>query len=293
MKKLKECLNSLRKNNLRRCINIILLIQCFSICNAQDTIIGELVEHKVIEKETFYDIARDHDVGIDELTQANPGVDPWTPSEDLILIIPSMHILPSPPYKGVIINRAELRLYYFPVEGDIKSALTFPLGLGALEHSTPLGVGYITQKIRHPFWTPPTSIRKEDSTLPNFVIPGEDNPLGDYAIFLTWKEILIHGSNKPWGIGAYSSHGCIRMHEKDISSLFNKVKVGTQVRIIDEPIKWGWLKGNLYLEVSPSDLEVNKASLMANFMAESNNIDEALVDIALQERKSIPIKISK
>ncbi len=54
---------------------------------------------------------------------------------------------------------------------------------------------------------------------------------------VSWGIYGIHGTNKPWSIGQFASHGCIRMRNKDVEELFEWVPVGTSVKVIGKPIK--------------------------------------------------------
>lgn len=213
-------------------------------------IVGEIRTVTTRFEDTLSDIARANDLGYAEITAANPGVDPWLPGEGVEILLPTQYILPPGPRQGIVINLPELRLYYYP-EGAHR-VITHPLGIGREGWSTPTGETRITGKRQHPTWTPPESIRKEyeaeGTPLPQVIGPGPDNPLGDYALYLGMPGYLLHGTNKPYGVGMRVSHGCIRLYPEDIESLFPRVPVGTPVRIINEPYKLGWRDGQLYLE---------------------------------------------
>ena len=263
------------------------IVSCIS--NASD-IIGELTYYKVKDRETLYDIARKFDLGINEITAANPGVDTWIPRN--IITIPSMYILPSYYRQGIIINKAELRLYFF--SSNAKLVRTFPVSLGILGHETPMGITKIKYKQQNPHWKAPISMRLENPDLPSIIPPGPNNPLGQYVLFLEWPSILIHGTNKPWSIGAYNSYGCIRMYPEDIRLLFDEVKVGGIVSVIYEPIKLGLLAGDLYLEVHHSsnrlNLEYIKNKILKKYR--EKNINEEILKQVLKEARGIPVKIS-
>ncbi len=213
-------------------------------------VVGAVQTATVLPNETFDDIGQKFDIGIYELIEANPGIDPDNPSSGTVLIIPSQFILPSGPRKGIVINLAELRLYYFHKEQALVT--THPIGVGRRDWETPVGSGRIVEKTKEPSWRPPDSIRawydEHEMYLPEIVLPGPDNPLGKYAMRLSIPGYLIHGTNKPGGIGIRSSSGCIRMHPEDIESLFYKVSVGDTVRIIHKPYKIGRLHNKTYAE---------------------------------------------
>ena len=204
------------------------------------------------DRETLVDLAIQYDLGYNEITDANPGVDPWYPGKGTRVIIPTIWITPELKdlqADTIVINLAELRLYYFKILTTGKVAvLTFPIGIGSEGRDTPLGTYRIIQKIKDPVWVVPPSIRAEEPTLPEMVPPGPDNPLGRYALRLSNPSYLIHGTNKPLGIGRRVSHGCLRMYPEDIKTLYDLVRVGTEVKIIYEPIKLLFSSDGVYIE---------------------------------------------
>ncbi|MDB2414220.1 L,D-transpeptidase family protein [Rickettsiales bacterium] len=214
-----------------------------------EDVIGEVRHYTIGKDETLYSIARKFDLGIVEVMAANPGIDPWLPGQDTLLFLPLMHVLPDTERSGIVINLSGLRLFYFP---DDKTVMSFPIGIGKEGWRTPVGITKIALKRKDPTWIPPSSIRKKDPELPKFVPPGPDNPLGKYALNLGIPELAIHGTNKPYGIGSRSSHGCIRMYPEDIEVLFNNVSVGIKVTIIDSHYNLGWKNNILFLEVRPT-----------------------------------------
>lgn len=213
-------------------------------------IIGEVRQVQTRYEDTFSDLARNNGLGYTEMTESNPQVDPWLPGEGTTVTLPTRFILPSGPREGVVINLAELRLYYFPKgEGRV---VTYPLGIGREGWSTPTGLARVTRKQQGPTWYPPESIREEHAAngdpLPKVVKPGPDNPLGTHAIYLSMPGYLLHGTNKPYGVGMRVSHGCIRLYPEDIAALFKQIAPDTPVRIVNEPYKAGWENGQLFVE---------------------------------------------
>jgi len=213
-------------------------------------IIGELQSAIIQQDESLGDIGRRFNIGVYEMIEANPLVDPWVPEIGHEVIIPSQFILPPGPRTGIVMNLAEMRLYYY--WPDKKQVSTYPIGIGRREWPTPLGLTKITSKIKDPAWHPPQSIRAEHALkgdiLPLVIPAGPDNPLGQFAFRMGMASVLLHGTNKPGGVGLRSSHGCIRLLPADIAELFKNVAVGTPVRIIHTPYKLGWHEGHLYLE---------------------------------------------
>ena len=228
---------------------------------------GEVTQYKVKDKDTLYSIARESDVGIVELMSANPGIDPWVPKAGTVLTLPTAYVLPALPRKGIVIDLSELRLFYFP---DAQTVQTYPLGIGMDGWSTPTGITSIVLKREHPTWIAPDSILKANPNLPHMVPPGPDNPLGDYAMNLGWQGFRIHGTNKPYGIGRRSSHGCMRMYPEDIAELFPDVDVGTTVTVIDQPYKIGWSEDTLYLQTTPSAQQADQIALNKEDMTLTN-----------------------
>jgi len=217
-------------------------------------IVGNLQVTASRYEDTLADIARRYDLGYEEIVAANPGVDPWLPGKDTQVVLPTQFVLPGGAREGLVLNLASMRLFYYPKPEPDKPAqvITHPMGIGREGWETPQGNAYVTQKIANPAWTVPESVRREHAgqgdPLPPVVPPGPDNPLGDFAMRLSLPSYLIHGTNKPWGVGLRVSHGCVRLYPEDIARLFPEVPVGTPVRIINEPYLAGWRNGQLYLE---------------------------------------------
>jgi L,D-transpeptidase ErfK/SrfK len=223
-----------------------------------DSVVGHLQGAVATQEDTLLDIGRRYNVGYEELKLANPGVDPWIPGEGTLIVIPSRYVLPRAPQDGIVLNLAELRLYYYPdpVNARRRRVITHPVSIGQVGWSTPLGTTRIAAKVTNPAWYPPASIRAEAEAagepLPLVVPPGPDNPLGTHALAFAKKGYLIHGTNKPYGLGMRVSHGCVRMYPEDIISLYEAVPVDTPVHVVNQPVKTGWRDGVLYVEVHPT-----------------------------------------
>ena len=229
----------------------LLLVQAETRAGAsltlQDDMLGSVRAYTAEYDDTLLDLARDNGLGFVEIVAANQGVDPWLPGEGTVITLPTGHLLPDAPREGLVINLGEHRLYYFGPDG----VTTYAIGVGREGWDTPLGVTTITRKQKNPIWFPPASIRKEKPELPKVVRAGPDNPLGKHALYFDWPSYLVHGTNMPWGVGRRVSHGCIRLYPEGIEKLFSEIDVGTNVQVIDQPIKIGRFKGELYLEVYP------------------------------------------
>jgi L,D-transpeptidase ErfK/SrfK len=212
-----------------------------------NTVIGTPGDYIIQAKDTFLDVARDHDLGFNEMEVLYPDIDPWVPPRGMKVLIPSQWILPSVHKYGIIINIAEMRLYY--LMKSIQMARTFPIGIGDLGWFSPEGTFWISEKRNKPTWYIPESLQEKYGM--KQMPPGPDNPLGDYWLGLSISGYGIHGTNFPWAIGRLVTHGCIRLYPEDIEKLFNMVPVKTPVEIVYEPVKLGLKQGRLYAEVHP------------------------------------------
>ncbi len=229
----------------------------YELSDSGDTVIGETSIVKADERETLLDIARRYGFGYQDMKLVNPDVDTWLPGEGQEILLPAQFILPVAPKKGIVLNVPEMRLYfYLPKEtGKPQEVITYPLGVGRSGWNTPYINTNIIEKKTNPNWYPPESIRKEHEEagdpLPKIVKSGPDNPLGAYAMRLGQPDYLIHGTNKPYGIGMRVSHGCIRLYPEDIEALFSEVALKTAVNIINQPYKIGVKDSVIYLEAHP------------------------------------------
>ncbi|MEW6990887.1 L,D-transpeptidase family protein [Colwelliaceae bacterium 6441] len=215
----------------------------YQLPQTNSRLIGEEIKYQVEHGDFFQALAEYHNVGFLALMAANPDVDPFLPVKGTELVIPKQMLLPFAQHKGIVINLAELRLYYFPP--NEKLVYVFPVGIGRQGLSTPKVISYIGDKRKNPTWTPPQEMRdryfKEHGKALAKVVPaGPNNPFGKYALRLGRSEYLIHGTNKRMGIGMRASSGCIRMYADDIEWLYHNVAVNTQVRIVDQPIKMSY-----------------------------------------------------
>jgi len=226
----------------------------FEIDPKNDDVVGVLQKTVVGADDTFSDIARRFNVGYEEMVRANPGVDPWLPGAGREVVVPTRFILPNAPRQGIVINLAAMRIFYYePRKGDAPQVVhTHPIGVGRVGWATPEGTTKVVRKQKDPVWRPTPSILKEHAEngdpLPKVVPAGPDNPLGNRAMYLGWPTYLVHGTNKPYGVGIRSSHGCIRLYPEDIEQLFEKVSVGTPVRVVNQPFLFGWAEDKLYLQ---------------------------------------------
>lgn len=263
----------------------LMAAETFSLPPDDVDLVGQVRTIQALHEDTLLDIARRSHLGHDEIVIANPGADRWMPGEGTPITLPTRYILPDAERTGLVLNIPEMRLYYYPKakKNEPRVVKTYPVSVGRMDWSTPLGKAHIQAKQKDPAWRPPKSIRLEAAArgepLPEIVPPGPKNPLGRYALRLSVPGYLIHGTDKPWGIGMRVTHGCMRLYPEDSETVFNEVAVGTQVQLVNQPVKVGWLAGTLYMEVHPPLEEdiARKNSLM--------NIALDVLDQALQKRR--------
>ncbi|WP_084790084.1 L,D-transpeptidase family protein [Candidatus Sodalis sp. SoCistrobi] len=271
-------------------------------------LIGENTTHTVIQDGGSLEAIADHyKIGLLAMLEANPCTDPWLPRPGTVLTIPSQMLLPDTPRKGIVINLAEMRLYYYP-KGENR-VIVYPIGIGQLGRNTPTMVTSISQKIPNPTWTPTANIRKiylkeQGVTLPAVVPAGPKNPMGLYALRLAagTGTYLIHGTNANFGIGMRVSSGCIRLRPDDIAALFNSVPVGTRVQVVNEPVKAAVEPdGKRYVEVhqplsrtekdDPQTLPIRFDARTTRFVA-APATDRAMVKQAVARRSGMPVLVN-
>lgn len=128
----------------------------------------------------------------------------------------------------IVISTSQRRLYLMGWDGP---QVSYPVAVGKPGKQW-YGWARIDGKHVEPAWSPPAEVRRDNPRLPD-VIPGGSprNPMGKRALTLDRDEIAIHGTNRPGSIGTFASYGCIRMHNRDIIDLYERVRVGTPVLV--------------------------------------------------------------
>lgn len=251
----------------------------FNMPNPNDDLVGEVLIVKVQPKDSITTLRQRYEISLYEILEANRTVDFKHLKVGQIIIIPTQYILPE--YRrGIVINTAELRLYYFTPDG--RYVYTYPLGLGRMDWRTPTIITKVVKKEYKPTWHVPESVREymletHDKYLPDEVPPGPENPLGDYALYLAKNGYLIHGTNAPDTVGTFASSGCIRMQADGIETIYKQVEVGTPVYIIHHANKAGWFNHTLYLE-SHVPVEQDEEPNELNYKSVEQAIDEATDD---------------
>ncbi|MFZ2506903.1 MAG: L,D-transpeptidase family protein [Steroidobacteraceae bacterium] len=281
----------------------------FPLPAAGSDVIGEMRVATTDQHDTLLDVARANGLGYEEITNANPGVDAWLPGAGTSILLPTRRLLPQAPRAGIVINLPEHRLYWFPpaAAGEQRVVWTFPVSIGKMDWHTPLGSTRVVSKVRNPTWTPPASVREEHARrgdlLPAVVPAGPDNPLGQFALRLgvPGGAYLIHGTNRPAGVGMQVTHGCMRLYPEDIERLFEMVPVNTPVLIVNQPYKWGWHDGELLIEIHPplqeDTIEPPSLTDLTRLIVEATRSQPLAIDWASAEKtwrasRGVPAAVS-
>jgi L,D-transpeptidase ErfK/SrfK len=265
------------------------------------TIVGHLQSHRIQQKETLLDVARDAGLGFHALKDANPDVDEWIPPAGAEVVVPTRWILPQSRYRGLVVNIPEMRLYMFPqrtVPGTTVTVRTWAIGIGTDEAPSPVGAFAIIAKDRHPTWVVPDSIFRKMDAPRHVVPPGPENPLGAYRIRLSKGLYSIHGTDVPWSIGRLTTHGCIRLYPEDIGDLYERVKPNMQGELVYEPVKFGEQDGNVYVEVHADVYKriknLEKEALRQLQRARlGGRVDVTRLRAAVREQRGVPVNVSR
>lgn len=271
-------------------------------------LIGENLEITVPQdsKLPLEAFAAQYQMGLSNLLEANPGVDVYLPKAGSKLIIPHQLILPDAPREGIIINSAEMRLYYYPK--GTNTVVVLPIGIGELGKDTPMNWTTTVQRKKDgPTWTPTKKMHEEYAARGEKLLAtypaGPDNPMGLYALYVG-RLYAIHGTNANFGIGLRVSHGCVRLRADDIKWLFDNVPVGTRVQFINQPVKASVEPdGSRYVEIhnplSQTEEEFNSREpapititpVVSKVMVDAS-VNQSEVDAALKARSGIPTKVN-
>jgi lipoprotein-anchoring transpeptidase ErfK/SrfK len=128
----------------------------------------------------------------------------------------------------IIIDTPSKYLYLVQPDGR---AIRYGIGVGRPGFEW-AGRKSVSMKRTWPDWRPPAEMLRRRPDLPKHMEGGPDNPLGARALYLGSSLYRIHGTNEPHTIGQAVSSGCIRMLNKDVIDLYNRVPVGAPVIVI-------------------------------------------------------------
>ncbi|CZU56919.1 L,D-transpeptidase [Enterobacter cloacae] len=297
----------MRRRNVLGCLAALLISQSvqavsYPLPPAGSRLVGStqvitVPDHNTLPLEAF---AAQHGQGLSNMLEANPGVDPFLPQSGTRLVVPQQLILPDTVRKGIVVNVAEMRLYYYPPGSN--TVEVFPIGIGQAGRETPRNwVTAVERKQEGPTWSPTPNTRreyaKEGKTLPAFVPAGPDNPMGLYALYIG-RLYAIHGTNSNFGIGLRVSQGCIRLRNNDIKYLFDNVSPGTRVQLIDQPVKVTtepdgsrWVEVHEPLSRNRAEFEsTNKVPLPITPALRAQLINEG-AGAELERRSGMPVKL--
>ncbi|WP_236276757.1 L,D-transpeptidase [Enterobacter cloacae] len=298
----------MRRRNVLGCLAALLISQSvqavsYPLPPAGSRLVGSaqvitVPDHNTLPLEAF---AAQHGQGLSNMLEANPGVDPFLPQSGTRLVVPQQLILPDTVRKGIVVNVAEMRLYYYPPGSN--TVEVFPIGIGQAGRETPRNwVTAVERKQEGPTWSPTPNTRreyaKEGKTLPAFVPAGPDNPMGLYALYIG-RLYAIHGTNSNFGIGLRVSQGCIRLRNNDIKYLFDNVPPGTRVQLIDQPVKVTtepdgsrWVEVHEPLSRNRAEFEsTNKVPLPITPALRAQLINEG-AGAELERRSGMPVKLA-
>ncbi|HGK4778309.1 TPA: L,D-transpeptidase [Enterobacter cloacae] len=298
----------MRRRNVLGCLAALLISQSvqavsYPLPPAGSRLVGSaqvitVPDHNTLPLEAF---AAQHGQGLSNMLEANPGVDPFLPQSGTRLVVPQQLILPDTVRKGIVVNVAEMRLYYYPPGSN--TVEVFPIGIGQAGRETPRNwVTAVERKQEGPTWSPTPNTRreyaKEGKTLPAFVPAGPDNPMGLYALYIG-RLYAIHGTNSNFGIGLRVSQGCIRLRNNDIKYLFDNVSPGTRVQLIDQPVKVTtepdgsrWVEVREPLSRNRAEFEsTNKVPLPITPALRAQLINEG-AGAELERRSGMPVKLA-
>ena len=273
----------------------------FSLARGDD-VIGRLGVVRLEKGDTLPDIARHFGLGVNAISAANQGVDVWVPESGKRIVLPLNFILPDTPRNGIVVNLATMRLFQFKGDSNSRTVSTYPVGVGTSEKPTPTGQMHVARKAARPTWHVPASIaeahRKKGDPLPATIAPGPENPLGEFALYLSKSGYLIHGTNKPASIGLKASNGCLRLYPENVKTLYDATQVNTPVVIVNQPYLIGQSNGVLYLEAHTPmedsgaiELEKMYAKLKSIEKKSARTLDWKKVKEVQTDARGIPVPI--
>ena len=257
------------------------------------TVVGAPQHYRIKKGDDLLEIARHYGLGYSEVGVMYRHWDPFLPPAGAELTIPTLWIVPDSRGKQIIVNTGEMRLYYFKTPTQV---YTFPIGMGVLDFKTPQGSFRVVEKKVNPAWHIPKSLQKKYGMA--VMPPGEDNPLGEYKLTLSWGDYGIHGTHMPLGVGRLVSHGCTRMYPEHIKQLFPMVPVGASVEYIYEPVKIGFRQGRIYLSVH-EDVYFKIRSMILHVLTLleqrglADQVNMRKVMQAVEEQNGLPVDITR
>ena len=259
-----------------------------------ETVVGHLEHYRIEKGDDLLEIARNFGLGYSEIGVKYRNWDPFLPLVGADMTIPTLWIVPESRGRQIIVNTGEMRLYYFI--NNESQVYTFPIGMGVLDFKTPQGNFRVIEKKVNPAWHIPKALQAKYGMA--VMPPGEDNPMGEFKLTLSWGDYGIHGTAMPLGVGRLVSHGCTRMYPEHIRKLFPLVPVGTTVAYIYEPAKIGFRQGRIYLSVH-EDVYFKIPSMILHVLnlleqrSLTDQVDMTRVMQTVEEQDGMPVDITK
>jgi L,D-transpeptidase ErfK/SrfK len=211
-------------------------------------VIGEPASDLVDVDETLLDLAFRHRLGFERVARLNPEVDVWISDPGTVVRLPTRHVLPEGPRRGLVVNVPEMQLYDFTRAGEPE---VLAVAIGDEMDPSLVGEFRVGRKREKPAWHVPKSILAERPDLPPVVPPGPDNPLGDHWLTIGSTSYGIHGTNNRWSIGREATHGCLRLYNDDVARLYARTPEGTPLRLVYQTVKLGRRGGEIFVEAHP------------------------------------------
>jgi L,D-transpeptidase ErfK/SrfK len=258
-------------------------------------LVGAPANDFVEEGDTLLDVAARHRLGFERVARMNPGVDEWIPDAGTVVRLPTRHVLPDGPRRGLVVNVPEMQLYDFTRPGDPE---VFAVAIGDEMDPSLVGEFKVGAKRERPAWHVPKSILAERPGLPPVVPPGPDNPLGDHWMTIGSTTYGIHGTNNRWSIGREATHGCLRLYNDDIARLYARTPVGTRIRLDYQTVKVGSDGTTLWIEAHPDRYgrepdRLEKAFARLDALGLGASVDPDAVRRAVEESRGEPVAVGR
>jgi L,D-transpeptidase ErfK/SrfK len=261
--------------------------------DALPPLVGRASADLVHPGDTLLDLAWRHRLGFERVARLNFSVDVWIPDPGTVVRLPTEHVVPDVPHRGLVVNVPEMQLYDFtrPDEPEV-----FAIAIGDQMDPSLVGDFRIGTKRTDPAWRVPASIRAERPELPAIVPPGPDNPLGSHWMTIGNTTYGIHGTNVRWSIGREATHGCVRLYNDEVKRLFERTREGTPIRLVYETVKLGRRGRTVYVEAHP-DLygrDPDRQSHVHERLAELGlleHVDVALVRAVVAAARGEPVAV--
>jgi L,D-transpeptidase ErfK/SrfK len=263
--------------------------------DALSPVIGAPRSDLVAPGETLLDVAFRHRLGFERVVRLNPGVDAWIPDPGTVVRLPTQHVLPDGPRRGLVVNVPEMQLYDFTRSGETE---VFAVAIGDEMDPSLVGEFRVGRKRERPAWHVPKSILAERPDLPPVVPPGPDNPLGDHWLTIGTTSYGIHGTNNRWSIGREATHGCLRLYNDDVARLYVRTPEGTRLRLLYQTVKLGRQGARIVVEAHPDRYgrdpdRLSKALARLAALGVLANVDTDALRRALEESRGEPVAVGR